>query len=179
MEKIITKYRIFIQGLEDKTHEFHFEGSDSFFSAFQEEDAYKGDFKARVVLDKSSTMLILNFEINVELNLICDRSLEPFSETFEIAEKYIFKFGDKAEEVSDDMEVILYGASEINIAQHIFDFIVLAIPVKKLHPSLRSSDSEEDEFVIYEGKVKNDDKAKVDPRWEALEGLKRKLEDNN
>ncbi|SOE22342.1 Uncharacterized metal-binding protein YceD, DUF177 family [Spirosomataceae bacterium TFI 002] len=178
MEKIITKYRIFIQGLEQKTHEFEFEGGDSLFKAFQEEDAYDGDFVAKVILDKNSTMLVLNFEINATLNLVCDRSLEPYSETFNITEKYIFKFGDEAEVVSDDMEVILYGASEINIAQHIFDFIALAVPIKKLHPSLRSSDSGEDEFVIYEGKEEDEEQAKIDPRWEGLAGLKSKLEDN-
>jgi uncharacterized protein len=178
MEKILKTYNIYIQGLEDKLHEFEFSGENAFFEVFQEEDAFKGSFVAKVKLDKSSSMLQLEFEIEANVELECDRSLETYNETFFIDEKYIFKFGDREEVVSEDMEVIHFGASEINLAQHIFDFIALAIPIKKIHPDLRDEDSGEDEFVFIEEKKVSGSEPKVDPRWEALADLKNKLRDN-
>lgn len=180
MEKLLATYNIYIQGLEDNVHEFEFEGSDSFFEIFQSEDPTKGNFTAKVIFDKSATMIVANFEIDAEVTLECDRSLELYEESLSIDEKYIFKFGDRHEEVAEDMEVIPFGAIEINVAQHIFDFIALAIPVKKIHPSLRDDDDEND-YVIFEGKEEenNLETPPSDPRWGALEGLKNKLKDKN
>lgn len=171
-------YEIQIHSLDDKLYTYDFEGGNEFFEVFDVEDSKEGSFTAKLNLVKSATMLQLKFGIKASLLLQCDRSLEDFKEDIQIEEKYIFKFGDRSEVVSEDMEVIPFGTTEINIAQHLYDFIALAIPVKKIHPSLRDEDDDEEgAYIFIEGEEKNKG-AKQDPRWDALADLKSKLEDN-
>jgi uncharacterized metal-binding protein YceD (DUF177 family) len=71
----------------------------------------------------------------------------------------------------------------INIAQHLYDFIGLAVPMKKLHPRFieETDEDEEDEsegLLIYttgtadEEEDDDDEDGPVDPRFEALRKIK-------
>lgn len=176
VKKEHSKYQINIQGLENKRHEFDFEGDEAFFESFEQELIEKGSFKADVKLDKSFTMIRLDFHIVGSLTLVCDRSLEEFEEPFELHEKYVYKFGDDYEEVSEDMEVIPFGTAEINLARNIFEYIGLAVPMKRLHPDLR--DEEDEGGFVFSDTMKEEQKQKeevVDPRWAALQSLKKDL----
>lgn len=171
---LLKKYDISIFGLEDQEYTFEFEGGKVFFDAFNND--ITGIFKAIILLNKTSTMIQMRFDIEANLKLICDRSLEEFEENIHSKERYFFKFGEKDQkDYSDEMEIIALGTQTINIAQHIYDFIALAVPLKRLHPSLRDeNDSEEDTLVYTSG---GDDEIEekeesIDPRWAALMKLK-------
>jgi uncharacterized metal-binding protein YceD (DUF177 family) len=174
LSKVKHKYDIHIQGLDNKRYEYEFEGDDKFFAEFEQDLITKGKFKANITLDKSSTMIQLYFEISGSINLICDRSLEAFDEPIEISEKYIFKFGDKFEALSDEIEVVPFGTATINLMQHLYDFISLTVPMKKLHPRFRTED-EDDESYIYQTDADPIEEVKeekpIDPRWAALLSL--------
>ncbi|MDZ7934759.1 MAG: DUF177 domain-containing protein [Emticicia sp.] len=176
MGKILSKYDINIQGLEEKVHHFDFEGDDKFFGAFEQSFITKGNFKALVRLNKNSALIQLDFNITATLELTCDRSLELFDEDVQVSEKYIYKFGDRHEEISDEIEMIPYGADTINIAQHIYDFIGISLPMKKLHPRFRDEDIEDDGLLVYtsekEEPTDEQKEQKIDPRWAALGKLR-------
>ncbi|MDR6197045.1 DUF177 domain-containing protein [Siphonobacter sp. SORGH_AS_0500] len=176
--KEIRKYDVDILQLENKHYDFEFEGGEEFFKALEQDLIDKGEFKAKVGLDKSSTMLQLSFDIQGSYELVCDRSLDSFQEPFYTKEKQILKFGDKAEQISDEIELIPWDTATINVARYLFDFIGLTVPMKKLHPRFRteSSEDEEDETnetLIYTSIPADEEKEpEVDPRWEALKKLK-------
>ena len=171
--KTLSKYNIQIQSLEEKTFEYEFEGNDAFFQSLEQNLIQKGSFLAKVKLEKSATMVQTRIEIAGEMELICDRSLENFNEPFAVNERHIFKFGEKAEELTDEIEVIPFGTPTINIAHLLFELIAVTIPMKKLHPRFRTED-EEDEKYIYstdnEGVIEAES-PKIDPRWAALSKL--------
>lgn len=177
--KEIRKYDVDILQLENKHYDFEFEGGEEFFKALEQDLIEKGEFKAKVGLDKSSTMLQLSFDIQGSYELVCDRSLDVFQEPFHSKEKQILKFGEKAEQISDEIELISWDTSTINLARYLFDFIGLTVPMKKLHPRFRSTGSEEEEedetneTLIYSS-IPAEEKLEpeVDPRWEALKKLK-------
>ncbi|GAB3895135.1 DUF177 domain-containing protein [Larkinella knui] len=180
--KEIQKYTISISSLEDKTYEFDFESGDAFFEAMDQELIQHGSFKTHLVLTKSSSMIQLNFHIWGTLGLVCDRSLEPFDEPMDIREQLFLKFSDRVEELTDEIELILWDTQQINIARYLFDFIVLSLPMKKLHPRFRQEETDDDEEqegkVVYRSEPAGPDdetaEPPVDPRWEAL----RKLNNN-
>ncbi|WP_188770169.1 YceD family protein [Emticicia aquatilis] len=177
MSKILSKYDINIQGLEEKVHTFEFEGDDTFFGAFEQSFITKGNFKAIVRLNKNSALIQLDFDIRANVELTCDRSLELFDEEVQVEERYIYKFGDRYEEITDEIEMIPYGADTINIAQHIYDFIGISLPMKKLHPRFRDEDIDEDGLLVYtsEKEEQPTDEPKeqeIDPRWAALSKLR-------
>jgi len=127
-------------------------------------------------------MIRLDFHIVGEIELLCDRTLEPFREPLDLQERMFLKFADHSEELTEEIELIAWNTQVVNVARFIFEFIGLAVPVRKLHPRLRDDDeddSEEEGRLIYSsgGDAPDDDdrpEPPIDPRWEAL----RKLSDN-
>ncbi len=177
-----SQYSIDIYGLESKSYEFDYQIESAFFEEMPQDLIQKGSFKVHLVLDKSSTMIQLRFTIQGSAELICDRSLEPFEEPIETKGVIILKFGDHDEELTDEIFLINRSTSRINVAGYIFEFIALALPMKKIHPDLRGKDSDdaqnEFETLVYssEGKMQEDaepSNESIDPRWEALKKLKK------
>ncbi|MCR9062863.1 MAG: DUF177 domain-containing protein [Cytophagales bacterium] len=180
MKKIHQQYSINVLGLDEKSHEFEFEGKDDFFESFDQDIIESGEFKLALVLDKSSSMMRLDYHITGTLKLICDRSLEVFEEPLNISEQYVYKFGDRNEVVSEDVEIIPFGTAEINIARDIFDYIGLSVPMKKLHPKFRD-ESEEASGLVFSSEnpdvsqKEEERKEESNPMWDALKDFKKKL----
>jgi uncharacterized metal-binding protein YceD (DUF177 family) len=184
--KELSKYNIDIYGLEDKQYDYDMESGDAFFEEMEQDLIERGHFKTHVVLNKSATMIQLRFQTKGSVTLTCDRSLEPFEEPVDSDERIILKFGDHNEELTEEIEIINRNTNRINVARYIFDFIALSLPVKKLHPSLRTEeddfdleDDEEEGTLVYtsegekeEGEEREEEE-KIDPRWEALKKLKK------
>lgn len=181
--KELNKYNIDIYGLEDKSYEYDYELGSAFFEEMQQDIIQKGDFKVRLKLDKSSTMIQLRFDIEGQVELLCDRSLEPFTEPVSTEGLMILKFGDHDEELTEEISIINRNTTRINVASYIFEFIALSLPMKKLHPDLRKQEDaeageEEFETLVYSSEQGTDeepgkDNEPVDPRWEALKKLKK------
>ncbi len=176
------RYNIDIYGLEDKSYEFDYELGSEFFEEMPQDLIQKGDFKVHLVLDKSSTMIQLRFTIQGIAELTCDRSLEVFDEPVDTAGKIILKFGDHEEEITEEISIINRNRTRINVASYIFELIALALPMKKIHPDHRDlsqgNDETASETLIYssesqESEDSETENGKVDPRWEALNKLKK------
>lgn len=175
MKRELSKYDILIHGLEDKNHEYEFEGADAFFKEFEQDIVEGGRFKVKVLLEKNATFIRLNLDITSQLRLQCDRSLDIFEEEFNSREMHIFKFGSAAAEMSEDLEVIPFGAHKINIANLLFDYILLQVPMKKLHPKFRAENTSEEGTLVYKDPDFREEKEEIqDPRWAALINLKNK-----
>lgn len=177
--KELSKFNIDIYGLEERPYEFDYELGDAFFEQTPQELVERGDFKVHLRLEKSSTMIQLWFTIEGNAELTCDRSLECFDEPVSTEDKLILKFGDHDEDLTEEISVINRNKSRINVANYIFEFIALALPMKKIHPNLRAQEEEEndDEGAIIYSSEKNEanapnEESKIDPRWEALKKLK-------
>lgn len=181
--KALTQYDIGIYGLKDKQYVYNFESGSEFFGELTQDLIENGHFKTHLTIDKSATMLILTFSIEGVVELVCDRSLELFEEPINLNEKLILKFGDHDEILAEDIELIRHETVRINVAQYIFDFIALSLPMKKLHPQFRNEETGEEEegILVYQSGEKKEEKAAdtpeneaVDPRWAALQKLKGK-----
>ncbi|UTA68571.1 MULTISPECIES: DUF177 domain-containing protein [Emticicia] len=182
MSKVLSKYDIHIQGLENKRYNYEFEGADEFFEFFEQDIIQSGHFKAHVLLDKNSTMIQLFFKIEGQIELVCDRSLELFDEPVQLEEKYIFKFGDRHEEITDELEMIPMNTATVNLAQHIYDFIAVSLPMKKLHPRFRDEEDDDDRFIYSTGEIAEEEvktEEDIDPRWKALLALKNTKDGQN
>lgn len=151
MKKSISNtFRINIFHLQNKQYLHEFEGNNDFFMDLEQELKLieKGNFKATVTLDKSETMIQMLYKIKGSVELTCDRSLDLFDFPFDITQKMILKFSDHTEEITEELMFIDRNVQFINVAQDIFDFICLQIPIKKLHP--RYTENE----VTYESLMK-------------------------
>ena len=161
-----------IPSLKNGHHEFDFEIRDSFFESFEDSLVTKGNGHCRMDLKKTETMMTMDFEFDLGVELVCDRSLDTF--TFPIKEKHelIVKFGEHDEELSEDLLVISRETQTFDTAPILYELINLAIPMKKLHPRY---DGQESPDLIYQTEITEDEgEEEIDPRWAELKKLSNK-----
>jgi len=180
-----------IKFLEGK-HEIDFEIGKEFFQHFEDNELLdEGHLTVRVLMDKGANLIEMEFLISGEVKLICDRSLEEFFEPLDLKEKIIFKYGDEEQEINEDVYMITRDTPKVNVAQFIYEFVLLGLPAKKIHPDYRTEMDEEDyegegmyayidgdtfEDEESEEEIKPEEKEEenTDPRWELLKKLKNK-----
>ena len=171
-----TRFDIDIYSLSNKVYTYEYHLGDSFFQLFDSDLLEKGDLQAKVTLDKQSTLITANFQIKGTVQLECDRSLELFDHPLEANKMIIYQYGEEEEEVSEDIYTITTGTQKINIAHLLYEFIGLALPMKRLHPSLAEEEDPwvEGEIIFSSEPEKSDSEEpeEVDPRWQKLRNLK-------
>ncbi|MEH0155607.1 DUF177 domain-containing protein [Limibacter armeniacum] len=193
-KKANNAYSIDIYNLsEGKKYEFSFHVDNSLFEMFSSNLAEAIDADVEVLLSKGATTIQVDLKIKGETTLICDRSLDSFNHPIEVEERIYFKFGDHFEELDDNLIMIPENELSLDLSQALYDIISLEIPIKKIHPDLRTEEDEEDfddeeadlgllffttaddkdEEIDDEGEEDDDDDDKpIDPRWEQLKKLK-------
>jgi uncharacterized protein len=169
-------FNINIIGLSNKQHQFEYQIGDEFFRHYGNGIVSEGELEAVVTLDKRETMIEARFEIKGKVKLICDRSLDPFQRPLKLDKRVIFKFGDANEELSDEIIMIHRDSDHLELGQYIYEFIALAIPMKKLHPryegELDLDDESEGKIIYTSGDSGDEGDEDIDPRWEQLKKLK-------
>lgn len=170
----IQKYRIVYQGLSEGVHEFDFDVDNSFFESLEYSDIKKGDLKVNIVLNKKSTFLELDFQINGNVELLCDRCLDDYNQPIEYEGKLYVKFSEAGEDLADDVITLSPSEYELDLSHYIYESISLSIPLKRVHPDDEDGNVTCDPKMLE--KLKNfkiDEPAddNIDPRWEDLRNL--------
>ncbi|WP_114752725.1 YceD family protein [Pleomorphovibrio marinus] len=178
--KFLRKFEIDIIRLKEGSHEFPFDVGNEFLQHFEGNDiASNGRLKATVTLNKRAALIEALFDIKGTVELICDRSLEQFDHLLEIHQRVLYKYGPEEQEINEEIYVITQDTASINVAQLIYEFIVLAIPAKKIHPDYM--DEEDDEVdaegkLVYVSEADEEDEEREEesenPLWEELKKLK-------
>jgi len=176
-------FDIHIFNLANGNHDYHFEVSGSFFELFENEMFSTGKLTADVSLQKSESMIQMIFKVEGTIELTCDRSLDLFDQPISFENTMIYKFGEEEKELSEDVMIILNNTQTINIADLLFEFIGLQVPMKKLHPRFQEEEEDDDDqeegVMVYsstvdDSKTEEQQEEDVDPRWAALKKLKNK-----
>lgn len=177
----------FLEGV----HEIDFEIGKEFFQHFEDNELLdEGILTVRVIMNKGANLIEMDFLISGEVKLTCDRSLEEYFEHLEISDKILFKYGEVEEEINEEVYMITRDTASINVAQFIYEFILLGLPAKKIHPDHRTEFDEEDfeaegTYAYIDGDYDDDFEEEssdnqdqkeeiADPRWELLKKLKNK-----
>ncbi|MEZ4996218.1 MAG: DUF177 domain-containing protein [Bacteroidales bacterium] len=167
-------YSIPLAGLKETRYTYEFTIGDDFFGAFEESEIKKGEMRAVVVLQKCSTHLELDIVINGKAEVICDRCLEPFKMTLSSANRLFVRQGQEWEEADPDMITMPLDEHEIDLSQFFYEYIHLALPIKRIHPDDEKGNSTCDPEMI---RKLNDHliqgEGETDPRWDDLKKLTR------
>lgn len=169
-------YNIAFSGLKTGKHDFKFEINQEFFDLFEtEQEFFNPKTDVNDHLDKHTTFLEFYINISGTVQLICDISNEEFSQNIENELKILVKFGEEYDDSNEDIITIPQKDSEFNIANLVYEAVVLSIPMKKVAPSARDNDEYEKLLEKFSPKTIEEEDQSIDPRWEAL----KKLKDNN
>ena len=179
-------YNIEIQGLKLGTYTYVFNLGNSFFSRFPNSLIQNSDLNVDITLEKRPHIFELNLNFTGTVELECDRSLELFQEALHLQQKLLYKFGDEPGEVDEQLSILAWNDQYIELSQAIYDYVILSLPMKKLHPKFRNETLIEDEtgegLLVYTTLTEEEAEAEkiesenqVDSRWATL----LKLKENN
>jgi uncharacterized metal-binding protein YceD (DUF177 family) len=171
-----SSYTILLSGLKEGHHTIDFEIDKEFFEKVEESEVKEGSLIANVEMDKRSSHLDMLIKVSGSVRISCDRCLEMFSQPVYSNNRLLVKFGKSIEEIDPDILSLPPDTCELDLQQQIYEFIILALPIKRVHPPDKNGKSTCDpvmlkkleELIVEEGNEN-------DPRWDEL----KKLMNNN
>ncbi len=132
----LQKYNIPFVGLSFGKHVFHYEIDRKFFDAFQYTEIQNITCNSEIILDKKNNFFELLIQIDGMATLLCDVTNEPFDEHIQNALHLVVKFGEEFNDEHEDILIIPHESFQINVSQYLYEAILLAIPIKKVHPGI-------------------------------------------
>ena len=164
-------------GLKLGKHHFEYQITNAFFENFDYHEFNNSNIIVNVVLEKKSTLLELVFKHKGTVHVPCDMTNEGFDLPIKGTMKLIVRFGDQYNNDNEELLIIPHGEFQINIAQYIYEMIVLSIPLKRVHPGIKDGSLNTDaltklkELTVNELKKQQTKQENIDPRWDKLKQL--------
>ncbi|SFB10284.1 Uncharacterized metal-binding protein YceD, DUF177 family [Flavobacterium swingsii] len=182
--KVTNEFLIPFIGLKLGKHQFEYQISKAFFEHFEFDEFESANIKVNIVLEKKNTMLELNFKHSGTINVPCDLTSEDFDLPIKGSLKLIVRFGETFNDENEDLLILPIGEHQIDVAQYIYEMVVLSIPLKKTHPGIKDGTLETKALSklkeisvteqTLEEKVQEETEIKAentDPRWDKLKTL--------
>lgn len=174
------EFEIAFVGLKPGLHEYNYQIGDRFFEAFQQQDFRNCQANVKLLLDKKNGFMLLKFEVGGSLEVTCDRCNSNLP--FELWDEFhmTVKMVDEPELMNDqeddpDVYYIGRGESHIDVANWIYEFINLSIPMQKVcsfekmdGPHCNTSARE----MLKKLEAREPEKKDENPIWKGLEKFK-------
>ena len=176
MKRLIKEFIISFKSLKLGKHQFEYQIGKTFFETFLYDDFLDADIQIALDFEKKPSLLELTFKDKGTVKVLCDITNEAFSQSIKSEFNLIVNF---EHEYNDDNESILilpHVAYEIDISQYVYEMLVLAMPVKRVHPgiadgTLKSDILEKLKELQPKQEISLDDN-QIDPRWAKLKILR-------
>ena len=160
-------------GLKEGKHKFEYKIDKQFFESFKFDEFLNADFTVGLDFIKKSTLMELHFESQGAADVACDLTNEPFALPMDGMLDLVVKFGDEFNNDNEEVLILPHGEHQLDLSQYIYEMIVLAVPLKKIHPGIADGTLKSDMLNKLEelSPGKNKETDKIDPRWEDLKKL--------
>jgi len=160
MEKL-DGYKVDLKGMTSDTVSYHWQAGNDFFSAVQGPEIKQGSLDVALRVKRTSGAYELEFRLKGEVEVTCDRCLEPMSQPIDAQATLKVVTGD---DYADDGETVTVPQREgtINVAWNIYEFAALQIPLRHVHEEGECKNLTPDSFSEEE---------KSDPRWAELKKI--------
>lgn len=170
----LKEFFIPFSGLKLGKHEFVYEIDNAFFESFEYQEFNGASVQVTAILEKMSNMMELEIEAEGTVNVDCDMTGEPFDQPIQSDLHLVIKFGEEYNDEDDEILIIPHGEYQINIAQYIYEMLVLAVPQKRVHPGVLDGTLKSeilDKLEELQPKEEKKPSEKTDPRWDDLKKL--------
>jgi uncharacterized protein len=170
----LDRFRINFGSLPIGEHEFEFEIDDKFFEQFENSPVQRGFFDVLVTVNKQEHILLFDFTIEGSIVTQCDRCGEDMDVETNGYNELTVKFGEEMGEVDADVIIISPKEHELNVAQFIYEYIALMMPLRRVHENDENGNSTCNPETInkLESLLLHEEEAKpADPRWEILKKI--------
>lgn len=114
--------------------------------------------------------MICSFDIQGIVEVICDRCADPLKIAVKGNEQLIFRIGESGESPDDDIIFLSDEDFEIDLSQHLFDYVHLLLPMRLTHDDSADGQACDPEMIRLLEKYSADKHLKSP--WKGLEQLR-------
>ena len=164
------EFLIPVSGLALGSHSYQFEINDDFFVEREYSEIQQGKASVSLDVDRQETLMVLHFGIQGTVRVLCDRCADEFDLPICAEREFFLKLGTENAEESDDVEVISADQADYDISSLIYEFIILAIPLHRVHPEGQCN-PEVLAMMNREETAEDEETDTIDPRWAALKDI--------
>jgi len=153
----LAPFRIPVASLKAEEARYHWELGPDFFRLFDDEhETEKGKFSVDMDLAYSGTLTTMIFHIRGVVETPCDRCLTMIDMPIEGDYEIIVKFGNP-DESTDEVILVDPESNGLNLGKHIYDFVLLSIPISRRIPECETSDNPPCDMTVlaYLSKIEN------------------------
>ena len=127
-----TQFVIDLKGQATETKDYRWTLDDEFFRQVEATEVQRGEVEVQLTVRRTSGAYQLAFQLKGFLVLPCDRCLEDMEQPIETEETLKVKLGD---DYDDDGELVTipYADGKIDLSWHLYEFVVLQIPLRHVH----------------------------------------------
>ncbi len=168
----LKEFNIGYSGLKLGEHLFDFQLDDLFFQNFDYDSFCQSQIKAKVRLFKKSSSLEFDFSFTGDVEVICDTLGEPYQQPLSGESSVKVKFSELRDDSNEEILVLPYNEYQLNVAQYLYELVILSIPLKLESPEAKGERGDEvrEQWASKLDEV-NDQSDKTDPRWDKLKDL--------
>ena len=143
------QYIVDFTALHEGNYEYCYKLDDSFFESTDRIELKGVNLEVIILLIKQKAYIDLSFLIKGSVDLECDRCLEFFTSKIDEAHQMRIQLGGKApDEENDDVIFLAANETSINIEPLIYDFIILSLPMRRVHPEDANGNSGCDPIML-------------------------------
>ena len=176
-------YQIDLKNLSSDSCEYTYSLDDAFFAGLSASEIQKGNLNVSLEVKKIQKAFKLCFHIEGFVFVPCDRCLQDLRQDVNVDEEINVRFGAVPSE-DDDLIVVSEEEGIIDVACLIYEFIVLQLPMVRMHAEGECDESMmetlskhlcivEDDMPFPDAEEK--EHGETDPRWDRLREI---LNDN-
>jgi uncharacterized metal-binding protein YceD (DUF177 family) len=168
----LSAYVIPVTALRSGRNELDFKADWRFFLHFEGSPIQQGSFEIGILFDKYPDNWHLHFEVKGHVDTECDRCLAPISLPVQGSYELYVKFDEDAKNEEKSAEVIYLPkeTTQMNVAQLIYEFIVLSLPVNKVYDCQSETKPPCDFEMLDRLKIQEGD-AKENATWDILKQI--------
>lgn len=129
-----TQYKIELASLSEGKHSYDFVCDTEFFHNMEATQVKQADVAVHLDLDHRHDSYRMHFTLRGEMQLPCDRCLDPLALPVDTTYDITVRYGDDYDDTADDVLQIPYADTSLNVAYMLYDTLMLTIPMKHVHP---------------------------------------------
>lgn len=129
-------YLIRFQQLPAGQHEFDFRIDDTFFKDREGSIIQGAKVDVKIILHKNASAINLEMKMVGEVKVDCMRCLEAFNFPVDFEKNLLVRMVDAPSPEDDDIDTIHIAktAHDIDLTNHLYDFLTLEVPYSPVHP---------------------------------------------
>ena len=161
--------KIDLKGLKEEDTSLDFNLDNNYFEALDGTEVKKGSLHVSVSIRKATGFFELLIHSRGTIIIPCDRCLDDMEQSVETENRLVVKLGSTYSE-EDDIIVVPEDEGILDIAWFIYEFVVLAIPIRHVHAPGKCNPAMTQALEELSADRSSDEESPqpTDPRWDAL-----------